>query len=180
MSGWKYDAKQDDPLTALRIPVVTSRNPDWAYLAAYLDVAPVSSYRLSPPMGSAARPTDLEARQIQSFIDEYREHWYRPHFKEKLLSQPLDVDGGAQTTIFIKYGKGDWAYRMAQWTRGHLYTPPYPAWREEHPEESGTYPLTLEQVMDLRHTIDGRRPIPRWREWKAAHPEIFPSAPTSA
>ena len=36
--AWPFgtEAKRDDPLTALRIPVVSSFNPEWRYVAAYL------------------------------------------------------------------------------------------------------------------------------------------------
>lgn len=55
-ADWPYDADRDDPLTALRIPVVDSSHPEWNYIVAFLgvDLSPYS-------WGSAERPTDLEA-----------------------------------------------------------------------------------------------------------------------
>ncbi|MFJ4785062.1 hypothetical protein [Streptomyces sp. NPDC088794] len=67
--AWPFgtDAIQHDPLTALRIPVVTSFNPMWKYVAAYIDV---DRSRFS--WGSQERPTDAEASMLASFIEEDR------------------------------------------------------------------------------------------------------------
>ena len=55
---WPFgtDAAQDDPLTALRIPVVASFNPMWKYVAAYIDVD-----RSKYSWGSQERPLDVDS-----------------------------------------------------------------------------------------------------------------------
>jgi hypothetical protein len=35
--------------------------------------------------------------------------------------------------------------------------------------------VSLVALMDRIHTIGGK-PLPRWMEWKAAHPEVFGTA----
>lgn len=168
-TDWPYDADRDDPLTALRIPVVTSFNPRWYYIAALMavDTGPYS-------WGSAERPTDVEATQLASFIQEYIHHWYNERYKRKLAERPLDVDGGCNTTVFVKYGPDDWGYRMVSWQYGPLFVPGAPKQRASHPDEHPVGPLNLEQVMDRRHTI-GDKPMDHWTQWKADHPDVFPA-----
>ena len=166
-TDWPFgtDAKQNDPLTALRIPVVTSFNPGWRYIAAYIDVdnSPYS-------WGSSERPTNREAAMIASFIEEYKNYWFNDWYKAKLLKRPLDVDSGCNTTVFVKYRADDWGYRHCSWTYGPTYVPMGPSCPDRH---GG--PLSLEQVMDRTHTIaDG--PMQRWLDWKAAHSDVFTPA----
>lgn len=157
-TDWPFgdDADRDDPLTALRIPV-TSTWPGWSYIAAF-------------DRGSDARPTDGEARMIASFIREYVERWYNDTFKARLAERPLDVDGGANTTIFRKYADGDWGYRRRTWTIGPCFVPETPRVADR---KSG--PLTLEQVMDREYSYggDGEEPREHWVAWKAQHPDVF-------
>jgi hypothetical protein len=161
---WPFgtDAIQDDPLTALRIPVVTSFNPGWKYIAAYIDVD-TSPYS----WGSAERPTDREAAMIASFIDEYKNYFFNEWYKAKLLGRPLDVDSGCNTTVFVKYATDDWGYRRCSWMYGPTYVPASP----RSPNRDGG-PLSLEQVMDRSHTI-GDEPMGHWLQWKAARPDVF-------
>jgi hypothetical protein len=176
-TAWPFgtDAKQDDPLTALRIPVVGSFNPMWKYVAAYLNpVEDGPDYLKGPPFGSLSRPTDAEAAMIASFIEEYIKHWFNDGYQAKLAKRALDVDGGCKTIVFIKYGEDDWGYRVTTWEFGHTFVPPPPSFREKYPDEACGGPLTLEQVMDRKHTI-GDEPMPHWLDWKAAHPEVFPT-----
>ncbi|WP_329047068.1 hypothetical protein [Streptomyces sp. NBC_01422] len=176
--AWPFgtDAKQDDPLTKLRIPVVTSFNPEWKYVATFIDV---DTSRYS--WGSGERPTDAEAVMLASFIEEYKHHWFRESYHRKLAQRPLDVDSGCNTTIFIKYGTDDWGYRMCSWQYGPMYVPVSPKQRGgERDYDKCPGPLTLEQVMDRRHTI-GDGPMKHWLDWKAQHPEVFPvSVPEGA
>lgn len=170
---WPFgtDAKQDDPLTALRIPVVDSFNPNWKYVAAYIDVdtTPYS-------WGSNERPTDAEAAMLASFIEEYKHHWFNDWYKAKLLERPLDVDSGCNTTVFIKYGANDWGYRRCSWTYGPLFVPVGPNLRGgDHDRSKPSGPLSLEQVMDRSHTIVDDA-MPHWLQWKADHPAIFGGA----
>jgi hypothetical protein len=176
-TAWPFgtDANEHDPLTALRIPVVSSFNPGWRYVAAFLkpvDEGP--DYLKGPPFGSSERPTGAEAQMIATFIQEYIQHWFNDGYQRKLAQRALDVDSGCKTIVFIKYGEDDWGYRNAEWQYGHTFVPPGPSYRERYPQEAGGGPLTLEQVMDRKHTI-GDGPMRHWLDWKAAHPEVFPT-----
>ncbi|MER5461608.1 hypothetical protein ABT010_13160 [Streptomyces sp. NPDC002668] len=164
---WPFgtDADRDDPLTKLRIPVVTSFNPSWKYVAAYIDVdtGPYS-------WGSTERPTDAEAQMIASFIQEYIQNWFNERYQHELAERLLDVDSGCNTTVFIKYGPDDWAYRHCSWIYGPTFVPLPP----NSPSRDGD-PLSLVQVMDRTHGMHTDYPSKRWAEWKAAHPEVFGS-----
>jgi hypothetical protein len=158
-TDWPYDAERDDPLTALRIPVVGHAWPRWNYIVAF------DSGRLDDEQH---RPTEHETRLLRSFLDEYIAHWYNDRWKEKLAERPFDIDGGANGVTFRKWGDNDWGYRRRTWDRGPTYVP-------EHPRVRGGKslgPLTLVQLMDHIHTICDE-PMPHWTNWKAAHPEVF-------
>ena len=166
-AAWPFgtDADENDPLTKLRIPVVTSFNPMWKYIAAYIDVdsGPYS-------WGSQARPTDAEAAMLASYIDEYIHYFLGDRERQRMLKRPLDVEGRVVTRVFVKYGPDDWGYRVVTWQYGSLFVPGPPSQRgteHEHPKHPG--PLSLAQVMDLDHSIY----LKRWLGWKAAHPEVF-------
>jgi hypothetical protein len=169
---WPFgtDANEHDPLTQLRIPVVASFNPQWKYVAAYIDVD------LSPySWGSQERPTDQETAMLASFIDEYKQYFFNEMYQSKLLERPLDVDSGCNTTVFVKYGTGDWGYRLTSWTYGPTYVPVGPNLRGgKYDEDKKPGPLSLQQVMDRRHSI-GDEPMKHWLDWKAAHPAVFAS-----
>lgn len=171
---WPFgtDAIENDPLTAMRIPVVSSFNPSWYYIAAYLGTNEDSGSDWDPawPFASTERPTDREAAQLASFIREYIERWYTESFKAKLAQRPLDVDGGCNTTVFIKYGPDDWGYRRVSWIYGPTFVPLPP-----NAPARDTEPLSLKQVMDRVHTI-GDEPMKHWTDWTAAHPDVFGSA----
>lgn len=175
---WPFgtDAIQDDPLTALRIPVVTGFNPTWRYVAAYLNVVEDGpDYLKGPPFGSLERPTDTEAAMLASFLQEHRHYWFNNQgYARKMDQRPLDIDSGWNTTIFIKYAEADWGYRRVSWTYGPTFVPGPPSYRERYPKEAGPDPLTLEKVMDRFHAW-GDEPSPRWQQWKADHPEVFPA-----
>lgn len=167
---WPFgtDAKENDPLTKLRIPVVDSFNPGWKYVAAYMDVD-----RSKYSWGSKERPTDAEAAMLASFIEEYKHHWFNEWYKARLLERPLDVDSGCNTTVFVKYGTDDWGYRRCSWTYGPLYVPVGPGLRGgEYDKDKQPGPLTLVQVMDRCHTIVDDV-MPHWLRWKADRPEVF-------
>lgn len=171
--AWPFDtdAIQDDPLTALRIPVVTSFNPMWKYVAAYINVD-----RSQYSWGSQERPTDAEAAMLASFIEEYKNHWFNEAYKARLLERPLDVDSGCNTTVFIKYGTDDWGYRRCSWQYGPMYVPVGPKLRGgKYDEDKQPGPLSLVQVMDRCHTICDE-PMQHWVQWKADHPEVFGGA----
>lgn len=168
-AAWPFgtDAIQDDPLTALRIPVVTSFNPGWKYIAAYIDVD-TSRYG----WGSAERPTGQEAAVLASYIDEYIHYFLGDRERQRMLKRPLDVEGCVITRVFVKYGPDDWGYRVTTWQYGPLFVPTGPTVRgKEHEYAKRPGPLSLEQVMDLDHDIYPAR----WQKWKADHPDVFPA-----
>lgn len=172
-SDWPFDdAVRDDPLTALRIPVVTTFNPGWGYIGAYLATDPNSPWPDKPwPFASMERPTDAEARMIVSYIEEVKSGltgWYLAEMSER----PLDIDNYKCGHVFIKYGPDDWGYRRLSWTYGPTFVPGPPG--SESRKIVG--PLTLEQVIDRRHSI-GDKVMKSWIQWKADHPDIFPPAP---
>lgn len=161
-TDWQFDADRDDPLTALRIPV-TSAYPAWRYIATF-------------DRESEARPTDAEAAMLASFIREYIEYWYTDSFKARLAERPLDVDGGCNTVIFRKYRTDDWGYRLDSWRYGPMFVPQSPQLRETSHERALLGPLSLAQVMDRVRSFGDDGPLPRWLEWKAKHPDVFPPA----
>lgn len=171
---WPFetDAKRDDPLTALRIAVVNSSHPMWCYLVAYLDVD-------SGPydLGSAERPTDAEARLLASYLEQYKAYWYNESYIARMAERLLDVDGGANGVVFIKYGPDDWGYRRRTWTMGPMFVPGSPRYRQGWPEEKQIGPLSLAQLMDHihGHNLSGGM-CEHWAQWKADHPDVFPPA----
>ncbi|MFF9287550.1 hypothetical protein [Streptomyces griseosporeus] len=178
---WPFgtDAIQDDPLTALRIPVVTSYNPSWRYVAAYLGTNAHTGNTFNPPwpFASTDRPTDTEAQMLASFLQEHRHYWFgNEGYARKMDQRPLDTDSGWNTTVFIKYGPDDWGYRRCSWTYGPTFVPTPPTARgTKYAHDKHPGPLPLHQVMDLVHTVvDG--PMQHWLDWKADHPDIFPTA----
>lgn len=169
-TDWPFgtDADEHDPLTKLRIPVVSSFNPTWKYVAAYLNVDPACEFDPPWPFASAERPTDSEAAMLASFIRQYNANWFNERYLRKLAERRLDVDSGNNTAVFIKYGTDDWGYRHCSWEFGPTFVPEPPNFPDRK-----VGPLGLEQVMDRCHGAGGQ-PGKRWLDWKAAHPEVFP------
>jgi hypothetical protein len=167
-NDWPYgtDADRDDPLTALRIPV-TGTHPEWRYIATF-------------DRESEARPTDLEAQQLASYIEQYKVHFFGTDgwYKRKLEEKPLDTD--AVTRIFHKWGPGDWSYRVVTWQYGAFWVPVAPRLRGGEYDNVKLPAMTLEQVMDRCHTIGDDKPMQHWLDWKAAHPETFGIAASKA
>jgi len=158
---WPYDASQDDPLAALRIPVVASPYPDWRYEVALV----VSGDGL---WGPALRPDDAETAQIAAYIG-YRMEYYNEGWKAKMRRRPFDIDGTTNTVVLRKRGEGDWCYRRCSWVTGVFWYPPQAG------QECGET-LGLEQLLDRIHFYGDDKPSPKWLAWKAAHPEAFPEA----
>lgn len=159
---WPFgtDADHDDPLTDLRI-AVTGSHPMWRYLVAF-------------DRESEARPTEAEAAMLASYLDEYKDHWYGQRgYRAEMEERALDVDGGANGVIFHKWGEDDWGYRRQSYTMGWLFSVPFPACREQYPQESQGAPFSLLALMDRMHTIGDDQPMQRWLNWKAAHREVF-------
>lgn len=155
---WEFDAPQDDPLTALRIPV-TSSHPDWYYIVAF-------------DRESEQRPTDAEAAMLVSFLEQYIDYWYNDSFKAKLAQRPFDVDGGANGVIFHKWAIDDWGYRRRTFERGWLFSVVPPALRDKY-TDGIPGPLSLSALMDRIQSHGDDTPSPRWVAWKEAHPEVF-------
>lgn len=158
---WPFgtDADQHDPLTRLRIPV-TSAHPMWRYIATF-------------DRNSEARPTDLEAAQLASYIEQYKDYFFNDWYKAALLERPLDVD--AVTRIFHKWGPDDWSYRVDTWQYGPLWVPVSPRQRGGDYDDAKVGPLTLVQVMDRDKHMGTDYPDKAWIEWKAEHSEVFPT-----
>lgn len=158
-AGWPYDADRDDPLTALRIPV-TSYYPDWRYIACF-------------DRESEQRPTDAEAAQLASYIEQYKVYFFGADgwYKRKLEESPFDCD--AVTRIFHKWAEDDWSYRVVTWDRGPFWVPVDPKLRGGQYDHAKLGALTLVQVMDRDKHMHTEYPDKEWAAWKADHPETF-------
>jgi hypothetical protein len=159
-TDWPYDAVQDDPLTALRIPVVRKPYPGWRYEVCVVICEPDSPEDI---WGPALRPDERETAQLAAEL-EWRMQYYNEGWKAKMRRRPLDTDDSTNTVVLQKRGERDWAYRRASWQSGPHMVPT----RDMAPE-------TLEQVLDRCNDYGGE-PNPKWREFKAAHPEAFGEA----
>lgn len=152
--AWPYDARQDDPLTALRIPVVGTLYPGWHYLVSVCineDPETMLWYGL--------RPTDEEAKLIRSLID-YERSWYGETWtRNHLDTRPFDIDGGFNSLTLIKRGENDWAFRRRTWEYGPVVAPD--TWEGKEP------PADLAGVLDRIHSWGGDELAPRWVAWKA-------------
>ncbi len=157
--GWPFDADRDDPLTAHRI-AVTGAYPGWYYLVCF-------------DQESEARPDDRETAMLVSFLAEYKERWYGGGgYRRAMERRPLDVDGGANGTIFHKYGADNWGYRKQTWRGGPTFWPGGEQWYRDK-FCNGAPAHSLPALMDHIHTIGSDGPTNSWVEWKAAHPEVF-------
>jgi hypothetical protein len=153
-----------DPIPSLsldiRVPVITSPYPRWNYVTAVV----VGRW----PFHEGPEPSDEELRVVESFHEEYCSHWYGPPHTgwraRDMDLRPFDVDGGAVGRFLTKYANGGWGYRLRTWNRGPTFVPTF---RDE--------PASLVAVMDRIHSI-GDKPMDRWVQWKADHPDIFGGA----
>ena len=158
-AAWKYDADEHDPLTALRIPV-TGSHPGWTYTACF-------------DRESEQRPTDVEARQIASFIEEYQERWFgNGSWRQQQQAKAFDMDCYT-TTVFHKWADDDWSYRCVTWQYGPMWVPVFPRQRGSQYDDPKLSAMTLVQVMDRIHHVGTKYPSKHWLEWKAAHPDVF-------
>jgi len=127
---WPYDAIRDDPLTALRIPVISGVNPDHGYMIALV----VRDERLWPGL----RPTDEEARMLTGFCERWAEFMLGPVSRRQ--PGPFDV-GALNTFTFRKRGDDDWCYRQPTWDRG-------PFWQPVPLDAEGGSKLSLAALLD--------------------------------
>jgi hypothetical protein len=158
-ADWPYDADREDPLTELRIPV-TSAYPDWRYIACF-------------DRESEALPTDREAAQLASYIEQYKVYFFGADgwYKRKLEEKPFDTD--AVTRVFHKWGDDDWSYRIVTWTSGPFWVPVAPRSRGGQYDTAKLGQLSLVQVMDRDKHMHSAYPSKDWAAWKAARPEVF-------
>lgn len=158
---WRYDAAKDDPLTALRVPVVTSIYPNWFYLVSLC--VGEGEYAL----WRGLRPNDDEVKLLQSELA-YELDWYNASYVARMAERPFDIDGGFNSLTFIKRDEGDWAYRRRTWSIGPALRPSL---------YDGEAKLDLVGVLDLVHSHGSKDYMPtRWLDWKAARPELFGGA----
>lgn len=158
-----YDPEDISPeqtglATSLRIPFITNPYPCWFYVTAV-----VVSH--DPHLWKGLMPAEDEVRMVASFNDQYREHWYRDSYKQKMREfAPYDIDGGAVGRYLVKHVNGGWGYRKHTWQSGPAFVP---QWNEA--------PERLELVLDRIHDL-----VPeRWTTWKVDHPEVFGSVGAS-
>lgn len=150
---WRYDAAEHDPLTAFRLPVVTTFYPHWKY---HVCVCVEDGYWPS------VRPSDAEAGALLIALD-YALDWYKPSYRQQLAEKaPFDLDSGTNTLTFAKRkDNGGWQYRRMTWTQGYTMMPPW-----DGP------PASLLDVLD-RAFGHGDEPNPKWEAKKALHPATF-------
>lgn len=155
-NDWPYDADRNDPLAALRIPVVNTIRPSKAYLVA-LCINENPDWEAERGL----RPNDLEVEQIRSLIAYHRSGWYTPTWLAREMdSKPFDLDDMGPNVTLIKRGEGDWAFRHSTWDRGPALAPAL--------HEEGEVPLDLPGLLDrMAHGNS------KWEQWKADHPEVF-------
>lgn len=151
---WPFDdADTNDPLAALRIPVVRNPYPSWKYEVCLVinsaDSAEISAWE-------GPRPDDREVKQILAELD-YRMDWYNAGWQAKMRRRPLDVDSSTNTVVLLKRPDGGWCYRRASWKTGPAMVPA----RGEI--------WTLEQVLDHDHASAGGK----WAAHKAKYPDAF-------
>ncbi len=151
-TDWPFgdEADRDDPLTALRIPVVRTAYPGWKYEVCLMIAEDEDA------LWPSLRPDDAEARQIAAYIG-YRMEYYNEAWKAEMRRLPLDVDGSTNTVVLRKWPDGGWCYRRCSWERGPLMVPA--------PGEVITLEALLDRINDL---VPGK-----WQAWKAAHPDAF-------
>jgi hypothetical protein len=159
---WMYDAKRDDLLTALRIPVLSAPYPGWQYVVALF-------INDGGPYGPALRPDGDEVAQIVAYL-KYRMQPYelpKGHRNRRDVAQaaawrrrPLDTFEAANTVTLQKRSDGSWCYRRYSWRNS---APMAPAPGGEH--------LDLERLLDMIEGSD--EAAQHWTAWKAAHPEVF-------
>jgi hypothetical protein len=155
-------ATRGDPLTELRI-AVTSSHPGRAFLVGF-------------DRESEARPTDREAAQLRSYLDQYIDRWYNSSHQAILARLPLDVDSAANGVVFHKWAEGDWGYRRWSYTLGFTFTVTPPNLRGTPYDKGAKGPYSLERLMDRMHAVGEGKLRPRWLAWKEAHPQCFPPA----
>lgn len=154
---WPFDdADRDDPLTALRIPVVRNPWPRWKYEVCVM---------ISDPAGEDAkywpslRPDDAETAMILAYLD-YQMAYYNAGWKAKMRRRLLDVDSSTNTVILRKRPDGGWCYKRMSWERGPVMVP------------GDGEALSLEKLLDRINDL-----VPEeWAAHKARYAGVFTEA----
>jgi hypothetical protein len=164
VTEWPYDAVQDHPMMARRIPVIRSTYPNWRYELCVCIADPTvgPEHRLWDGQEPTAQEWDLVEAAIGYRMTYYNASWAAKMRRER----PFDIDGTTNTVILMKRGDGDWCYRRDSWTQGPPMVP------------AGDQP-----ALDLRALLDrvfgvGKEPFQPWEDWKSQHPQMWPSAVT--
>lgn len=137
-----------------------------------VDSSHPGKYWIAALDGESSMPTDIELRQIRSFIEFIVGRVFGENYGKRILAErPLVYCGDHNTTVFLKGLRDDstkegWRYRKMRWRTGPTYMPSI--------AEGDYRPLTLVEIMDLMEKLI----FEEWNEWKQAHPEIFPPEQT--
>lgn len=160
---WEFDARQDHPLAARRIPVIGTTHPQWRYEVA-LCVAAAEPW--SPRAG--LEPTPLEADLIVQVI-EYRMEYYNASWAARMRERALDVDGSTNTVVLRKRPDGGWQFRRDSWRYGPIFVP----------EGRSSLPDVLERCFG-RDQSDGEGgqigwESEGWKAWKVRNAALIAS-----
>lgn len=157
-TAWPYDARRDDPLTALRIPAVGTLCPNHTYL-----VAVCINENPETMLWYGERPDEHEVALVRAFLDWRLSHYSDTWRANHMSNRPFDVDNTAAGITLLKRGENDWAYVVDTWRQA---IPVPETWQGKEK------PLTLSGLLD-RLNGWGDKPNPAWETFKADRPEIF-------
>lgn len=150
-----------------QVPTSDSLWPQYFWIACV--VVPARSY------DRHVVPTDVEIKQIRSYIEFKVTSFYREGFAQQVLEDALPICAGHNTVILGKYPETaengskmtGWGYRRMSWE-----TASWPhAYQGRGTVNVPEHGLTLVEVLDHCEGYD--RPSEKWEAWKAAHPDLF-------
>lgn len=154
-AGWPFDADQNHPLAARRVPVIDTYYPDYKYEVA-LCIAPQEPG--SP--WSGVEPTALEADLIVAAI-EYRMEYYNAGWAAKMRQSLLDVDGTTNTVTLRKAPGGGWQFRRRTWNSGLMMVP------------AATDRASLPDVLDRCFRLGDNWESADYTAWKLRHADLI-------
>lgn len=145
------------------------------------------SRALNPPGVARLSPAPPARRHIRTFGESASAEAIELHLLARraeirsreahIAWRPFDIDSGWNTTVFIKYAANDWGYRRCSWIYGPTFVPGPPDGRgTKYAHKKYPGPLSLEQAMDICHTMGEDKPMDKWLQWKATHSDVFPVA----
>jgi hypothetical protein len=121
---------------------------------------PMSWWIANVDKDSEEMPTELEIRQIRSYIEFTVHQVYNETYIQKILvERKLPWDQGHVTLILRKVSPDSWRYRIRTWEHG------------PRPMESG---LSLNTLFEMLQSRFSDKYVTAWRAWKAERPELFP------